>query len=211
MLLLTYNTKDVSKVNNRFPLSQTQTTEVHTWTNLNETSYVRGFELDWQTHFWYLPSFLSGIVFNINYTHINSATRYPYTKQVAIGGGPFKKITYIDTTRTGRLIDQPNDVLNLTFGYDIGGFSARISFQYTDNVLRQADNVYQELDSYTAPYSRWDFTAYQNLPWYEGLQIYLNINNITNRPDRQFISVLQKLADVQYYGRTADLGVRYSF
>ena len=211
IVTVTYNTKDVSKVNNRFPLSQTQTTEVHTWTNLNETSYVRGFELDWQTHFWYLPSFLSGIVFNINYTHINSATRYPYTKQVAIGGGPFKKITYIDTTRTGRLIDQPNDVLNLTFGYDIGGFSARISFQYTDNVLRQADNVYQELDSYTAPYSRWDFTAYQNLPWYEGLQIYLNINNITNRPDRQFISVLQKLADVQYYGRTADLGVRYSF
>ena len=109
------------------------------------------------------------------------------------------------------MIDQPNDVLNLTLGYDIGGFSARLSFQYTDNVLRTADPVYQELDSYTAPYSRWDFTAYQKLPWYEGIQIYLNINNITNRPDRQFVSVLEKLSDVQYYGRTADLGVRYSF
>ena len=87
------------------------------------------------------------------------------TKQVATGTGPFKKYTYIDTTRTGRLIDQPNDVLNLTLGYDIGGFSARLSFQYTDNVLRSADMIYQELDSYTAPYSRWDFTAYQKLPW----------------------------------------------
>ncbi len=211
IVAVTYNTRDNSKVNYRFPLSPTQTTEVHTWTNLDETSYVRGIELDWQTHFWYLPSFLSGLVFNINYTHINSNTRYPFTKQVATGGGPFKKITYKDTTRTGRLLDQPNDVLNLTLGYDIGGFSARLSFQYTDNVLRQADDVYQELDSYTSPYSRWDFTAYQKLPWYEGLQVYLNVNNITNRPDRQFVSVLQKLSDVQYYGRTADLGVRYSF
>jgi TonB-dependent receptor len=206
-----YFTTDVSKINYRYPLTPTQRTTVYTWTNLDETSYVRGIELDWQTHFWYLPSFLSGLVFNINYTHINSNTRYPYFKSVATGGGIFKKYTYIDTTRTGRLIDQPNDVLNLTLGYDIGGFSARLSFQYTDNVLRSADPVYQELDSYTAPYSRWDFTAYQKLPWYEGLQIYLNINNITNRPDRQFISVLEKLSDVQYYGRTADLGVRYSF
>jgi TonB-dependent receptor len=208
---ITYNTRDVSKVNNRFPLSQTQNSIVHTWTNLEKTSYVRGIELDWQTHFWYLPSFLSGLVFNINYTHINSNTRYPYQKQVATGGGIFKKYTYIDTTRTGRLIDQPNDILNLTLGYDIGDFSARLSFQYTDNVLRYADNVYKELDSYTAPYYRWDFTAYQKLPWMEGLQIYLDVNNITNRPDRQFSSVLEKLSAVEYYGRTADIGVRYSF
>ncbi len=204
-------TRDASKIHNRYKLSSSQDTEVHTWINLDETSYVRGVELDWQTHFWYLPSFLSGFVFNINYTHINSDTRYPYTKQVATGTGPFKKYTYIDTTRTGRLVNQPNDVLNLTLGYDIGGFSARLSFQYTNDVLRQADNVYQELDSYTAPYSRWDFTAYQKLPWHEGLQVYLNINNIGNRPDRQVVSVLGKLSDVVYYGTTADLGVRYSF
>lgn len=207
----TFLTRDASRINNRYKLSSVQDTEVHTWINLDETSYVRGIELDWQTHFWYLPSFLSGLVFNINYTHISSDTRYPYTKQVATGSGPFKKISYVDTTRNGRLVNQPNDVLNLTLGYDIGGFSARLSFQYTDDVLRQADNVYQELDSYTAPYSRWDFTAYQKLPWLKGLQAYLNINNIGNRPDRQVISVLGKLSDVRYFGRTADLGVRYSF
>jgi hypothetical protein len=41
--------------------------------------------------------------------------------------------------------------------------------------------------------------------------VYLNVNNITDRPDRQFRSVLERLSDVQYYGLTADLGVRYSF
>ncbi|AFN73333.1 TonB-dependent receptor [Melioribacter roseus P3M-2] len=208
---ITYFTKDASKINYRYPLTPNQRTTVYTWTNLEEKSYVRGIELDWQTHFWFLPSFLKGLVLNINYTHINSETRYPYFKSVAIGSGIFKKYTYIDTTRSGRLINQPNDILNLTIGYDIGDFSARLSFQYTDNVLRSAHTVYQELDSYTAPYSRWDFTAYQKLPWLKGLQVYLNINNITNRPDRQFVSVLEKLSGVEYYGTTADLGVRYSF
>ena len=60
-------------------------------------------------------------------------------------------------------------------------------------------------------YYRWDFTAYQKLPWLEGLQLFLNVNNITDRSDRQFRSVLEKLSDVQYYGLTADVGVRYSF
>ena len=206
-----YFTTDASKIYNRFSLSKTQRTTIYTWTNLEKTSYVRGVELDWQTHFWYLPSFLNGLVFNINYTHIKSETRYPYFKSVATGSGMFKKYTYVDTTRTGRLIDQPNDILNLTLGYDIGGFSARLSYQYTDNVLRGADEVYEELDSYTAPYSRWDLTINQKLPWFKGLQMFLNINNITNRPDRQFISVLEKLSDVQYYGRTADIGIRYTF
>jgi outer membrane receptor protein involved in Fe transport len=117
----------------------------------------------------------------------------------------------VDTTRSGRLIDQPNDILNFTMGYDIGGFSARLSFLYQDNVLRSTDIKQEELDEYTDAYYRWDFTAYQKLPWLEGLQVYLNVNNITDRPDRQFRSVLERLSEVQYYGLTADLGVRYSF
>ncbi len=208
-----YKTTDASKIHNRFQLPQSgsEAPEIHTWTNLEETSYVRGIELDWQTNFWYLPSYLRGLVFNINYTHIKSETRYPYYYTKKTGVFPFYTYTTVDTTRTGRLINQPDDILNLTLGYDIGGFSARLSFLYQDNVLRKADPTYQELDSYTAPYYRWDFTAYQKLPWIEGLQLYLNVNNITNRPDRQFVSVLEKLSAVEYYGRTADLGIRYTF
>jgi TonB-dependent receptor len=207
-----YFTKDASKINYRYKLPQAgSATEIHTWTNLDATSYVRGIELDWQTHFWYLPSFLSGFVFNINYTHIKSETHYPYYTTVRSGNPPFFTFRYVDTTRSGRLIDQPNDILNVTLGYDIGGFSARLSFLYQDNVFRQAHTTYEELDSYTAAYYRWDFTAYQKLPWLEGLQIYLNLNNITNRPDRRFTSVLKKLSLVEYYGATVDLGVRYSY
>jgi TonB-dependent receptor len=209
---ITYFTKDASKINNRYPLLQTgDPTTIFTWTNLEETSEVRGIELDWQTHFWYLPSYLKGLVLNINFTHINSETRYPYYFTRRTGRFPFYKYTTVDTVRTGRLIDQPDDILNVTLGYDIGGFSARLSFLYQDNVFRQAHSTYQELDSYTAAYYRWDFTAYQKLPWYKGLQLYMNVNNISNRPDRDFSSVLEKLSSVNYYGRTADVGIRYVF
>ncbi len=205
---MTFLTRDPSKIHYRMPLAYSVDTEVRTWINLEKSSYVRGVEFDWQTRFWYLPSFLSGLVLNVNYTHINSESYYPYQKSVKVGLFGSK---LVDTTRTGRLIDQPNDILNLTLGYDIGDFSARLSFLYQDNVLRSADIRQEELDQYTDAYYRWDFTAYQKLPWLEGLQLFMNVNNITDRPDRQFRSVLERLSEVQYYGLTGDLGVRYSF
>jgi TonB-dependent receptor len=205
---ITLLTRDASKIHYRMPLAYGVDTEVRTWINLEKASYVRGVEFDWQTRFWYLPSFLNGLVLNVNYTHINSESYYPYQKSVRVG---LFGSRLVDTTRAGRLINQPNDILNLTLGYDIGGFSARLSFLYQDNVLGSADIKQQELDQYTDAYYRWDFTAYQKLPWLEGLQVYVNVNNITDRPDRQFRSVLERLSDVQYYGLTTDVGLRYSF
>jgi TonB-dependent receptor len=207
-----FKTKDSETINNRFELTQTQQTTVSTWINLDATSTVKGIELDWQTNFWYLPSFLKGIGVNVNYTHIKSETAYPYQTSVKQGTGPFAKTIFVDSTRIGRMPDQPDDIFNLTLGYDIGGFSARLSYVYTDNVLSSVNRTYKELDSYTDAYKRWDFTAYQKLPWLDGgMQLYLNVNNITNTPDRSFTSELQKLSSVQYFGRTVDLGLRYSF
>ena len=206
-----FRSKDSETINNRFQLTQTQQTVVSTWINLEGTSTVKGFELDYQTHFWFLPSFLKGLVFSANYTHITSNTTYPFQTSVKEGTGPFAKTVFVDSTRVGRMPNQPDDVFNLTLGYDIGGFSARLSYVYQDNVLTGVNRTYDELDSYTASSNRWDFTAYQNLPWLKGnLQVYLNANNITNTPDRSFTSTLRKLSSVQYYGRTYDLGLRYN-
>ena len=207
-----FRTKDSEKINNRFDLTQTQQTVVNTWINLEAPSTVSGFELDWQTHLWYLPSFLKGIVLSVNYTHINSKTSYPLQTAVKNGTGPFAQTIFVDSTRVGRMPNQPDDVFNLTVGYDIGGFSARLSYVYTNNILVGINRTFDELDAYTASYKRWDFTAYQNLPWLKGqLQVYLNANNITNTPDRSFTSELQKLSSLEYYGRTVDIGLRYKF
>ncbi|NET31424.1 MAG: TonB-dependent receptor [Cyanothece sp. SIO1E1] len=207
-----FRSKDSESINNRFELTQTQQTTVNTWINLDATSTVQGFELDWQTHFWYLPSLLKGIVLSVNYTHITSETSYPFQTSVKQGSGPFAPTVFVDSTRIGRMPNQPDDVFNFTLGYDIGGFSARLSYVYQDNILTGVNRTYDELDSYTAAYRRWDLTVYQKLPWLKGgLQLYLNANNITNTPDRAFTSTLRKLSSVEYYGRTMDIGLRYQF
>ena len=40
---------------------------------------LSGFEIDYQTRFWYLPNVLRGLVFNANYTRTNSEVKYPRT------------------------------------------------------------------------------------------------------------------------------------
>lgn len=210
-LITTYSfdTKDSEKINNTVSLGTGSNTAVSTWINLEGDSYVRGFELDWQTHFWYLPSFLQGLVLNINYTHMESETDYPFQIFVKQGTGIFAPYVAVDSSRSGRMPDQPDDILNTTIGYDYKGFSARLSFVFQGNVISSiADR--EELDEYTADYYRWDLLLQQDLPL-EGMQVYFNFSNITNRPDRSYTSILEKLGSVNYYGRTADLGVRYEF
>jgi len=204
-----YRTRDSERIRNVVNLSEITNTAVDTWINVESTAYVRGFEIDWQTHFWYLPSFLKGLVFNINYTHMSSESNYPIQVLVKKGDGIFAPTELVDSTRGGRLIDQPNDILNATIGYDIMGFSARLSFVYQDNVLGGISRR-AELDPFSDAHYRWDLIVNQKLP-VNGLQLFLNINNITNRPDRRFVSVLELLSSADYYGTTADIGVRYDF
>ena len=204
-----FRTKDSELVNNVVNLSENTNTTVNTWIAVQNTAYVRGFELDWQTHFWYLPSFLKGLVFNINYTHMSSDATYPFQVLVKKGTGIFAPTELVDSTRSGRLINQPNDILNATIGYDYEGFSARLSFVYQNNVLG-AIKRRAELDPFTDAHYRRDLIVNQKLP-VNGLQLYLNINNITNRPDREFISTQELLSSADYYGTTADIGIRYDF
>ncbi|NLP10381.1 TonB-dependent receptor [bacterium] len=205
----TFQTTDASKINYKVPLHQTKNTVIGTWINLKDRTFVRGFEVDWQTNFWYLPSMLSGLVFNINYSHMKSETKYPYQTMVKKGTGPFGKMVYVDTTRAGRMPQQADDILNTTVGYDFRGFSARLSFLFQGNVVGAiAPRI--ELDSFTDDYYRWDLIVNQKLPW-KGFQLYCNASNLTNRPDRHYTSTLELLSYAGYYGRTVDLGVRYRF
>ena len=204
-----FNTRSSERIGNRAELPETVTTRVNTWINLEEKTTVEGFELEWQTNLWYLSSFLRGLVFSINYTHITSETAYPFQVLVQLEPGPFGRRELVDSTRVGRMPDQPNDILNATLGYDFRGFSARLSFLYQDNVLG-SPGIREELDSFTDALYRWDLILYQKLPW-NGFKAYMNFNNITNSSDRRFVSVLEKLSSADYFGRTIDIGVRYEF
>ena len=207
---------------------------------------LEGFEIDYQTRFWYLPGMLSGLVFNANYTRSFSEVKYPRTTiDYQITWVPsFQIVTVnLDSFYVDRLIDQPNDIFNYSLGYDYKGFSARVSMLYMSDVFKTT-NFWPELRQTTDSYRRYDFSMKQKLP-VKGLELYLNISNITeaidvtrlrgfNQSDPNFTqAMLEKISspdDItiderldmipkdsraktleEHYGKTIDLGFRFSF
>ncbi len=176
---------------------------VYTYVNSRYTAYVKGVETDFQTRLWYLPSPLNGIVLTVNYTYIWSKATYPYFDEKAQRG----VITqYTDSTRNGRLVDQPNNLLNASIGYDYKGFSARLSCVYQGNAVSYI-GAYPEADGYTNNYFRLDASARQQLPW-SGLQIYVDVKNLNNESNISAQQSIGGFTNEQYYGLTADLGLR---
>jgi TonB-dependent receptor len=164
-----------------------------------------GIELDWQTHFWYLPSPFKGLVFSVNYTHIFSEAEYPYVYlyQRSIRD----PVIMIDTSFTDRLLYQPNNIVNLSLGYDYGGFSIRLSMLYQDDIFTGA-NFWPQLRSNTSAYRRWDISAKQQLPWF-GLQLYGSLNNLNGAMDVSLLQGGGVPRSEQSYGMTAELGLRW--
>lgn len=181
-----------------------------------ETTY-KGFELDWQTNFWYLPSVFKGLVFNANYTFISSSTTYQgyYTRQGEripnTRPARFKQILD-DTLSIARMPDQPAHIANVTLGYDLKGFSTRLSFLFQTNRSTFVDPLVSILSGYSGDYFRVDLSARQKLG--SGLEIFANLNNLNARPDenfRQSPTATNRPSYLEYYGFTMNLGARYRF
>ncbi|MEX0844095.1 MAG: TonB-dependent receptor [Balneolaceae bacterium] len=204
---------------------------ITTYINAPFNSEYWGVELDWQTSFWYLPSFLKGLVLNVNYTRMFSETAFMSTELdrmecIENCGTPFQTSVpvYKDTLRTGaRAFDQPAHLANLTVGYDFRDFSIRVSYLYQGDRLTGVDSALNPVrDSYSATYERWDMSIRQKIKTgfmeQSNLEIFANLSNITSTPDRNLIGGdgdpslgFGSPTFVQYYGFTMDLGLRLRF
>jgi TonB-dependent receptor len=181
---------------------------LYTYINTPHLAYIRGIELDLQTRFWYLPAPLNGILLGINYTRISSEATYPWRNARTTIIGPRQTITVVfDSTRTGRLINQPNDIANAYIGYDYKDFSARLSFLYQGNSVSNVGN-FAEQDGYTRDYFRMDASVKQVLPWF-GIELFLDISNLNNQNNSSAQKSIGGFTNEQNYGLTANLGVRY--
>ncbi len=182
----------------------------------------RGFELDWQTTFWYLPSVFKGLVLNANYTFLESETTYQsyfiVDSDSLLPGRPprFAQELKTDSVRTARMPDQPTHIANVTLGYDYKGFSARFSVLYqTDNSIG-INPTNALFDSFSDDYLRLDLSVRQKLR--NGVELFANFNNLNSRPDRNFLgssdlaaSTIEHPTYIEYYGFTTDIGARYRF
>lgn len=189
--------------------------------NINNPNDAKifGLEFEWQTNFWFLPGLWKNIVFNANYTYIQSELTYPLTgpkyEQVQVGFITVDKLVgEIDKSYNAPLIDQPDHTMNITLGYDYKGFSIRSSLQYMSNVFI-GTNYHYELRRFSDAITFYDLKIQQELP-VEGLRLYMNASNVTETIESNSINGNSYnaegwISDKSYYGMTADIGIRYNF
>jgi len=197
-----------------------QAPNLQTTINNQEPAKYWGFEVEWQTNFPYLPGVLRGLVLNVNYTRGWSETTYHYyqkDREYITGSRP-PQYTYsiTDTTRTGRMPGQSAHLFNATLGIDYKGFSTRLSYLYQSNTASFISTNNPLADDFVGAYSRFDVSVRQKLG--VGLEVFANLNNLNNRPDRNFTG--QRSTDGfvetypsyrELYGYTIDVGARYRF
>ncbi|NOY61119.1 MAG: TonB-dependent receptor [Calditrichaeota bacterium] len=174
--------------------------------------YIKGIEIDWQTHFWYLPSPLNGLILNVNYTYMRSETKYPFfnLKTVVISKPPYVVTTGNDSSRVNKITGMPDNIGNVSLGYERGGFSGRVSLYYQGFTITNAQNRIKSLDRNQDRLVRWDIQLSQKI--IGGLKFFLDLNNITDWPDRTYLTYHPAFRTRQEnYGWTGDVGLRYMF
>jgi len=174
--------------------------------NAADPSTVYGGEIEVQANLTLLPSPFDGIIVSGNLSLMKSRTLYPkfQVTNTVSPVPPFLVVTVVDTVRAAPMPGQADRIGNVTLGYEKGGFSGRLSFVYQGKSLAVV-GTRAETDGYTNPYYRWDLALQQKL--YAGISIYLNVNNLSAVED---VSSNQRyITTEQYYGRSAQLGIRY--
>jgi TonB-dependent receptor len=173
-----------------------------------QRSTVKGVEIDLQTNFLILPSPFNALVFNANYSYSDSETFFPLLKIGERSPDPPFRPTIIDTVRSATIPGQAKHVANISLGYEKGGFSGRVSFQYQDEALFFVGSR-RELDGYIDDLKRWDISVSQRLR--TGLEVILTVNNLSNNPERAFLGIETLPTNEQIFGWSMDLGVKYRF
>ncbi len=175
---------------------------------------IKGVEIEWQANLWYLPGLLKNIVFDINYTYTYSKAIYPRTvpiKKVVSSplGNVIKIVGNADSAYSAPLLFQPDNILNITLGYDYEGFSIRTSLQYQSQIFSQND-WRPALRGFTKGFSLFDLTVSQKLP-VNGLKIYGNLNNISQVIQEDNNVGTGYMTNKEYYGMSGSIGLKYEF
>ncbi len=197
--------------------------------NSTNPSYAWGFELEHQLNFHFLPvKWLQNITLSYNVSIARSETYFFMEKAVldtqfnaaqynARGRliSPDTSISFTDHTVIlvkKPMEDQPQLFGNAVLGYDIGGFSARISVFYQSRYTNTY-SVDGTSDAIVGEFIKWDLSLKQQVT--QKISLTLNIDNLFNKPENRYR--FNNIFDWGYlptqaslYGRTFDLGVHVS-
>ncbi len=168
---------------------------------------VYGYEIDLQTHMFFLPGMLKNIVVNANFSKIWSHTKYPRFKIKEDNSSFPPKLSpyYYFTERP--LTGQTDYTGNIAIGYDQGGFSTRLSVYFQGPYLSSIDSN-ENLDQYRKSFSRWDLSVKQQVT--QNIAIFANINNLTNTIEGNYYGFKEIDRGGEVTGISGDIGLRFT-
>jgi len=184
------------------------------WENNKYKSEVSGVEFEWQTNFSYLQNFLRYITISANLTVQSSKAFYPYYTLRSVvppeGGRP--QTVRVDSVITGKAVGAPDQMANVSIGFNKGGFNAWLSYQHTGSILQSINNLPQ-LNVIKDTYDRLDLQLTQKLTIAGicGFEILLNVANITNSTETQHHASDNRFTFIEKYGLSIDTGFRWKF
>ncbi|MEM6377733.1 MAG: TonB-dependent receptor [Bacteroidota bacterium] len=172
-------------------------------------STLRGFEIDLQTNLRFLPKPFNGFVINVNYARLDSRTEaFFLTSETELISRipPILRTTFTNEVREVLIPNQAPHVFNMSIGYDLNGFSARVSgaFQGSKSDSYSAN---KDFDRFTLEFWRWDASIRQRFA--KNWSIFLNLNNFSDQQDITFTRNENYISSIQTYGFTATVGAQY--
>lgn len=202
---------------NKFPLSPDQFYQISFPYNSDKPTKVWGFEVEHQANFRFLPGLLKNILLSYNFSLIRSETNIisskieNYQDTTIILGRPViqTRSRTVMINKNQKLEDQPEFFGNVSLGYDLEGFSFRISLFYQGEYNTSFSRD-QRGDGVQGSYTKVDIALKQRIT--DNFSVFLNLNNITDTEEIRYIQ--NRITDRQLYdygtkyGMSVDLGVR---
>jgi TonB-dependent receptor len=153
---------------------------------------LAGLELELQSQFSFLPSFLSGFGINGNYIFTWSKTLIPGLDQwTALPG-------------------QSEHVGNAALFYEKYGFSGRVALNYQSHCIAELVNSKNYFaNTYVDDHLQLDCSASQKFS--KHVTAVVEFKNLTNAPKKIYLLDPQHTTQMEYYGWSALAGIRLSF
>ncbi|MFV0248679.1 MAG: TonB-dependent receptor [Tenacibaculum sp.] len=166
----------------------------------SEAGWLAGFEVGLSKRLTFLPSFLSGLGVEANYTFADSEIEVPTYSTNALTA----ELTVTKTTE--KIPNQSKHIFNASIFYEKGPLTFRLAGNYKDASLTLVQGNPENYRWYGKNLTV-DFTASANLT--KKIKIYLELNNLTNEPLRYYQGVPERPEQTEYYSIRGLLGVNY--
>lgn len=159
-----------------------------------------GFEIGINKRFDFLPGFWSGFGAEANYTFIDSRVKVP--RQIGSGDDAY---TVMDKTS---LPDQSKNMANFILFYEKGRVMVRLAGNYRGESIY---SINQKLgpDYYTWTANNFTVDASATVDVLKNLKVFLELNNLTNEPLKQYMGDSRRLTASEWYGAKGQIGFRW--